>query len=81
MNIRHHNHLTPKIMFSTAPLTPDPILSLMNEFQSISLDDAVLLSELPEDQVREKLDLMVSCELLTVGSSSADDSHFYERVE
>ncbi len=61
--------------------TSDSILSIMDDFSSISLDHAVLLCDQPEDKVQEALDLMVSCDLLTVGSSSENNTHFYERVE
>lgn len=68
-------------MFPTLPLTPEPILSIMNDFPSFSFDDALLLSGLPHDTVQEMLDLVISCELLTVGLCPENNILFYERVE
>lgn len=68
-------------MNSNLQSTPESILSIMNDFPSFSLDVVVLLSDLPEDTVQETLDMMVSVDLLTVGSCSGDSSQCYERVE
>lgn len=67
-------------MFPTLPLTPEPILSILNDFKSFSLADAVDLSEMPEDYVQDVLDLLVSCEMLEV--SCLDSGLWvYERMD
>ncbi len=68
-------------MHPALPLTPESILSIMNDFPSFSFNDAVVLTDLPSDTVQETLDLLVSCELLSVSFCSEYDISFYERVE
>lgn len=67
-------------MSPTLPLTPEPILSIMADFKSFSLENAVSLSEMPADYVQDVLDMLVSCEMLEVYCPEAD-LIIYERVD
>lgn len=67
-------------MLHTLPLSPEPILSILADFKSFSLNDAVLLSEMPIDYVQDVLDLLIGCDMLEV-SCSEPGLCVYERLD